>query len=167
MPSIQRAEPRNSSAGLLLFRHRNQQLEVLLAHPGGPFWQDRDAGAWTIPKGLIHEGEDTLAAACREFEEETSIRPSSPFIPLGSIRQKAGKTIYGWAWKGDANARRTRSNWMRTEWPRGSGNWMHFPEIDRCEWFDTETARQRINPAQIPFLTQLEQWWQNQESRQV
>src|SRR5688572_26617456 len=94
----------NVSAGLLLFRRSDAGLELFIAHPGGPFWKDRDAGAWTIPKGIVESGEDLLDAARREFEEETSIRPLGPFIPLGSIRQKAGKTIHAWAWEGDANA---------------------------------------------------------------
>ncbi|MBC7920239.1 MAG: NUDIX domain-containing protein [Ferruginibacter sp.] len=151
----------NTSAGLLLFRRRNGKPEVLLAHPGGPFWAKRDAGAWTIPKGLVNEGEATLAAARREFEEETGIRPEAPFHSLGSIRQKTGKTVHAWGWEGDADADQTSSNWVRLEWPRQSGEWIRFPEVDRCAWFDVETARQRIHPAQIPFLDQLEAWWQN------
>lgn len=91
------------SAGLLLYHRTGGELEVLLAHPGGPFWAHRDAGAWSIPKGLVEEGEDVLVAACREFEEETGLRPTGPFLSLGSVRQKAGKLIYAWAWQGDAD----------------------------------------------------------------
>lgn len=144
-----------TSAGLLLFRRRDGSTEVLLAHPGGPFWASRDAGAWTIPKGVVDEGEDFLDAARREFREETGIEPVGPFVSLGSIRQKAGKPVHAWAWEGDADASAVSSNDTRVEWPRGSGNWLTFPEVDRCEWFDIETARQKINPAQAEFLDRL------------
>jgi len=146
----------NVSAGLLLFRRGERGLEVFLAHPGGPFWAGRDEGAWTVPKGLVEEGEDPLAAARREFREETGIEPEGPFLPLGSIRQKAGKTVHAWAWEGDADPERVRSETMRTEWPRGSGRWLTFPEVDRCAWFDSETARARINPAQAELVSRLE-----------
>jgi predicted NUDIX family NTP pyrophosphohydrolase len=146
----------NVSAGLLLFRRRRGGLEVFLAHPGGPFWSDRDLGAWTVPKGLLEGGEDPLAAAIREFEEETNIRPEGPFLPLGSVRQKAGKVVHAWAWEGEADPRRARSNTMRAEWPRGSGRWFSFPEVDRCEWFDAPTARQKINRAQAELIDRLE-----------
>lgn len=144
------------SAGLLLFRRRAPDLEVFLAHPGGPFWRDRDAGAWTIPKGLVEEGEDLLAAARREFEEETGITPVPPFLPLGSIRQKAGKVVHAWAWEGDADPAAIVSNVMRTEWPRGSGRWLQFPEVDRCAWFRTAAAGARINPAQRELIDRLQ-----------
>ena len=146
----------NVSAGLLLFRRPWGGLEVFLAHPGGPFWKKRDLGAWTVPKGLVEEGEDTLVAAIREFEEETGIRPEAPFLPLGSIRQKAGKVVYAWAWEGDADARHVRSNVMRAEWPANSGRWLSFPEVDRCEWFDARSARQKINRAQAELIDRLE-----------
>jgi predicted NUDIX family NTP pyrophosphohydrolase len=144
------------SAGLLLYRHTGGGWEVLLAHPGGPFWAYRDAGAWSIPKGLVEEGEDVLMAACREFEEETGLRPIGPFLSLGSVRQKAGKLIYAWACQGDADPSRLTSNLMRTEWPRGSGQWLRFPEVDRCAWFDPLTAREKLNPAQTAFIERLE-----------
>ena len=146
----------NASAGLLLFRRSGARIEVFLAHPGGPFWRDRDLGAWTVPKGLLKEGEDPLSAAVREFEEETAIRPEGPFLPLGSVRQKAGKLVHAWAWEGEADPRRTKSNTMRAEWPRGSGRWLTFPEVDRCGWFDAPTARQKINPAQAELIDRLE-----------
>ena len=148
--------PASVSAGLLLFRRRPSGLEVFLAHPGGPFWRDRDAGAWTIPKGLVEPGEDLLAAAEREFLEETGIQPAPPFLPLGSIRQKGGKIVHGWAWEGDADASAIVSNVMRTEWPRGSGRWLEFPEVDRCAWFGTGAARARINTAQRELIDRLE-----------
>ncbi len=144
------------SAGLLLFRRPCDELEVFLAHPGGPFWEDRDLGAWTVPKGLVERGEDPLATAVREFEEETGIRPEGPFVPLGSVRQKAGKLVHAWAWEGEADARRVRSNTMRVEVPRGSGRWLTFPEVDRCEWFDAERAREKINPAQAELIDRLQ-----------
>jgi predicted NUDIX family NTP pyrophosphohydrolase len=144
------------SAGLLLFRRTSSGLEVFLAHPGGPFWSKRDDGAWTIPKGLVDDGEDLLDAARREFREETSVEPEGPFIELGAIKQKAGKTVHAWAWEGDADAESIRSNAMRTEWPRGSGRFLTFPEVDRCAWFDPGTARQKINAAQAEFIARLE-----------
>ena len=146
----------NVSAGLLLFRRPKGGLEVFLAHPGGPFWKTRDLGAWTVPKGLVERGEDPLAAAIREFEEETGVRPEGPFLPLGSVRQKAGKLVHAWAWEGEADPRQVRSNMMRAEWPRGSGRWLTFPEVDRCEWFDARTARQKINRAQAELIDRLE-----------
>jgi len=144
------------SAGLLLFRRRADALEVFLAHPGGPFWAKRDAGAWTIPKGEVDEGEDLLAAACREFAEETGFPLSGPFRPLGSLTQKAGKVVHAWACEGDADPAQVQSNTMRAEWPSGSGRWLTFPEVDRCAWFDLPTARQKINAAQVAFLDRLE-----------
>ena len=146
----------NVSAGLLLFRRRRGSLEIFLAHPGGPFWTKKDAGAWTIPKGVVDPGEEPLTAARREFAEETGIRASEPFIPLGSVRQRAGKVVHAWAWEGDADPDRVSSNAMSAEWPRGSGRWVTFPEIDRCAWFDSTTAREKINPAQAALIDRLE-----------
>jgi predicted NUDIX family NTP pyrophosphohydrolase len=148
--------PRKSSAGLLLYRRPSDRLEVFLAHPGGPFWNNRDAGAWTIPKGVAEPGEDLLATARREFEEETGVHAVGPFLPLGSIRQKAGKLVHAWAWEGDADPDRVTSNTMRTEWPRGSGQLITFPEVDRCAWFSPGVARQKINPAQAELIVRLE-----------
>jgi predicted NUDIX family NTP pyrophosphohydrolase len=132
-------------------------LEFFLAHPGGPFWANREDGAWTIPKGGVEAGEEILAAALREFQEETGIAPSGPFISLGSIRQRAGKIVHAWAWEGDADPSTIVSNSMTTEWPRGSGRRITFPEIDRCGWFDSEAARGKINAAQGELLVRLEQ----------
>lgn len=143
------------SAGLLLYRGGLAGLEVFLAHPGGPFWQRKDVGAWTIPKGAVEEGESFLAAARREFQEETGIVPGEPFLGLGQIRQKSGKVIHAWAWEGDADPARVTSNSMETEWPRGSGRIITFPEIDRCEWFSAEEAKRRINPAQAALIDRL------------
>ena len=156
-PPPRRARRPNLSAGLLLYRRGERGLELFLAHPGGPFWRDRDGGAWTIPKGVVDEGEDLLDAARREFEEETGIRPLGPFRPLGSIRQKAGKVVHAWAWEGDADPGRITSNSARTEWPPGSGRWIEYPEVDRCAWFDPAAARTRINPAQAELIDRLEE----------
>lgn len=146
----------NLSAGLLLYRRGPAGLELFLAHPGGPFWRDREAGAWTIPKGVVDEGEELLDAARREFEEETGIVPAGPFVPLGSVRQKAGKVVHAWAWEGDADASTITSNSARTEWPPGSGRWITYPEVDRCGWFDPTEARTRMNPAQAELVGRLE-----------
>jgi predicted NUDIX family NTP pyrophosphohydrolase len=146
----------NVSAGILLYRRREVHLEVLLAHPGGPFWAKRDAGAWSIPKGLLDAGEDPLAAACREFEEETGLQLSGPFQSLGSVRQKAGKLIHAWGCEGDADPTTLESNQARAEWPYASGRWISFPEVDRFGWFDPQTAREKLNPAQAEFIDRLE-----------
>jgi predicted NUDIX family NTP pyrophosphohydrolase len=153
---MRKLKRKNVSAGLLLFRRSGKGLEVFLAHPGGPFWSGRDLGAWTVPKGLVEDGEDPLATAVREFEEETGIQPEEPLLPLDSVRQKAGKLVHAWAWEGEADPRRVRSNSMRAEWPRGSGRWLTFPEVDRCEWFDARSARHKINPAQAELIDRLE-----------
>lgn len=144
------------SSGLILFRRTSGKLEVLLAHPGGPFWARRDAGAWTIPKGAVDEGEDLLDAARREFREETGIEADGPFISLGSIKQRAGKTVHAWAWEGDADPLAVTSNVMSTEWPRNSGKFLTFPEVDRCAWFDVRTAHAKINPAQAALIERLQ-----------
>lgn len=147
----------NVSAGVLLFRKDHiGNCEVFLAHPGGPFWAQRDAGAWTIPKGVPQEGEELFAAARREFEEETGIAIEGRFIPLGSVRQKAGKTVHGWACEGNADPAAIRSNSMPFEWPPHSGQWITVPEVDRCSWFDLPTGRAKINAAQQTFLDRLE-----------
>ena len=149
------SRPTNVSAGLLLFRRRGRTIEVFLAHPGGPFWSRRDAGAWTIPKGLVEAGEDAQAAACREFFEETAIAPRGPLLPLGAIRQRGGKRIEDWAFEGDADPQAVQSNLVRIEHPRGSGRWLTFPEIDRCAWFTPEAAREKLNPAQAELIDRL------------
>ena len=140
----------------MLYRRTAAGLEVFLAHPGGPFWKGRDAGAWTIPKGIAEPGEDLLIAACREFEEETGVHPTGPFVPLGVIRQKAGKLVHAWAWEGNADPAHVTSNSMKTEWPRGSGRWLTFPEVDRCAWFTPHEARLKINSAQTELIDRLE-----------
>jgi predicted NUDIX family NTP pyrophosphohydrolase len=144
------------SAGLLPYRWRDDQLEVFLVHPGGPFWASKDDSAWSIAKGEIGTDEAPLAAARREFEEETGIRASGPFISLGSVRQKAGKVVHAWAWEGDADAGAIVSNTAEIEWPPGSGRRVTYPEVDRCAWCDPESARRRINPAQAELIGRLE-----------
>jgi predicted NUDIX family NTP pyrophosphohydrolase len=144
------------SAGLLLYRHGPHGLEVFLAHPGGPWWTGRDAGAWTIPKGLIEPGEDPLVAARREFQEETGFTPEGPFLPLGSIRLKSGKIVHAWAAEGEADPARFTSGVFEVEWPRHSGHTRRFPEIDRCGWFDLATAAGKLNPSQVALLGRLE-----------
>ena len=145
------------SAGLLMYRRRAGALQVLLVHPGGPFWAKKDLGAWTIPKGEVAEGEDLLATARREFEEETSLRPDGPFEPLGSITQKAGKVVHAWAFEGDCDPTAVRSNTYKVEWPPRSGQWREFPEVDRAEWFSLADARAKINAAQAELLARLEE----------
>jgi predicted NUDIX family NTP pyrophosphohydrolase len=144
------------SAGILLFRRAGGAPEVFLAHPGGPFWKNKDAGAWTVPKGELDEGEDALAAAVREFAEETGIRLDGPFAALGEVRLKSGKRVHAWACQGDADPALVRSNEVTVEWPRGSGRSLTFPEVDRCAWFGLAAAREKINPAQAAFIDRLE-----------
>jgi len=145
------------SAGLLLYRVRNEALEVLLVHPGGPLWQKKDDGAWSIPKGEIAPGEDELTAARREFREETGVDPAGPFVPLGQVRQKGGKIVHAWACAGDCDPRAIKSNTFTMEWPPRSGRRQEFPEIDRAEFWPLEQARRKINPAQAHFLDALEE----------
>jgi predicted NUDIX family NTP pyrophosphohydrolase len=144
------------SAGLLMFRRGAGGLQVLLVHPGGPFWAKKDLGAWTIPKGELEEGEDELQAARREFAEETGIQPEGPFRPLGQVRQKGGKVVHAWAFEADCDPAAIRSNTCRVQWPPRSGRWLEVPEVDRAEWFDPAEARRRINPAQAELVDALE-----------
>jgi predicted NUDIX family NTP pyrophosphohydrolase len=146
---------KKQSAGILLYRLKDTGLEVFLVHPGGPFWRKRDAASWTIPKGEFTDKEQALEAAIREFREETGFTPTGPFAPLEPIRQKAGKTVYAWAAVGDLVPSLMKSNTVTLEWPPRSGRKLRFPEVDRGEWFNLSTARQKINPAQAAFLDQL------------
>jgi predicted NUDIX family NTP pyrophosphohydrolase len=143
------------SSGILLFR-RITELEVLLVHPGGPFWAKKDLGAWSIPKGEHDDTEEALAAAQREFEEETGAKPNpGELVDLGSVRQKSGKVVQAWALEGDLDADAIRSNTFTIQWPPRSGRQSEFPEVDRAAWFGIEEARERINPAQAAFLDRL------------
>jgi predicted NUDIX family NTP pyrophosphohydrolase len=143
------------SAGILLYRTVDGELQVLLGHPGGPTWTHRDLGAWTLPKGEIHPGEEPLQAAIREFEEETSLTPEPPFVPLGSVIQKSGKQVWGWASIGDADLTRLFSNTIQVQWPKGSGRLLTIPEIDRFGWFSIAVASEKMNPAQVELLDRL------------
>ncbi len=145
------------SAGLLMYRIRDGGPEFFLAHPGGPFWKDRDAGAWTIPKGEIQPGEEPLAAAQREFEEEIGFKPRGQFIGLTPIRQKSGKLVHAWAFEGDCDPSLVRSNTFKMEWPPNSGRFEDCPEVDRAGFFRMEEAKTKINPAQIRLLEELAQ----------
>jgi predicted NUDIX family NTP pyrophosphohydrolase len=144
------------SAGILLHRRRGDRVEVLLVHPGGPFWTRRDLGAWSIPKGEYEADEDPLAAARREFQEELGVAPpGGSALDLGEVRQKGGKVVHGWALEGDLDPEGIVSNTFPVEWPPRSGKWIQVPEVDRAEWFSLEEARERINPAQVVLLDRL------------
>jgi predicted NUDIX family NTP pyrophosphohydrolase len=146
-----------TSAGILLYRRRGGALEVLLAHPGGPFFRTKDEGHWTIPKGEVDPGEALVAVARREFEEETGHPPpEGKLLDLGSIVQKGGKVVYAWALEGDLDAAASVSNTFELVWPPGSGRLQVFPEIDRVEWFGPDEARRRVKPTQIPLIERLE-----------
>ena len=143
------------SAGLLLFRESAAGLEVLLVHPGGPFWAKKDDGAWSIPKGEFGDDEEALTAAKREFEEEMGAPPTGDFIPLEPVRQPGGKLVFAWALQADFDTSRVKSNMFSMEWPPKSGRKQEFPEIDRAGWFPIETARTKILKGQAGLLDQL------------
>jgi predicted NUDIX family NTP pyrophosphohydrolase len=144
------------SAGILVYRETNATLEVLLAHPGGPFWARKDAGAWTIPKGLVELGADLLATAEREFTEETGFVAEGPFVPLAAVRQTSGKIVHAFACRGDFDSTKLISNMFEIEWPPRSGQRRQFPEVDRAAWFDLAAAREKLIAYQRPFLIELE-----------
>ena len=144
------------SAGILLFRTSDRGLEVLLVHPGGPFWRRKDLGAWTIPKGEVEPGEDLLDAARREFHEETGhLAPEGDPIDLGEVRMRSGKTVHAWAIEGDLDPSRLHSMIAEIEWPPRSGHRLQVPEIDRVAWVAPGEARRRLNPAQAGFVDRL------------
>jgi predicted NUDIX family NTP pyrophosphohydrolase len=153
----QKQKRSNVSAGLLMFRRRKIDIvEFLLVHPGGPFWKKKDEGAWSIPKGEAQPGDDLLARAQIEFEEELGLKPSGDFLPLESIKQKGGKIVHAWAFEGDLPDNfELKSNTFEIEFPPRSGKLSEFPEVDRAEFFSDEIARLKINPAQIPFFDRL------------
>jgi predicted NUDIX family NTP pyrophosphohydrolase len=143
------------SAGILLYRRTGPRLEVLLVHPGGPFWAKKDEGAWTIPKGGYQQGEDALAAAKREFEEETGARPEGEAMALGSFRQSSAKIVEVWALEGAFDPARLKSNTFVMEWPPRSGRSSEFPEVDRAGWFTPELAARKILKGQRPIIEAL------------
>lgn len=143
------------SAGILLFRRRPEGVEVLLVHPGGPFWAKKEEGAWSIPKGLADEGEDLLAAARREFGEETGMAVEGPFLDLGAHRQSGGKTVVAWAAEGDFDPAALASNWFSIEWPPRSGKFGTFPEADRAGWFSLAEAHRKAVGGQRAIITAL------------
>ncbi len=142
------------SAGILAFRRNGPRLDLLLAHPGGPYWRKRDDGAWSIPKGLV-ETDDVLACARREFNEETGLTAEGPFLPLTPLRQKSGKLVHAFALEADFDLSGFSSNHFEMEWPPKSGKQQSFPEIDRIAYFDLATARRKILPGQKPFIDEL------------
>ena len=145
------------SAGLLMYRIRAGQLEVFLAHPGGPLFVNKDDGHWSIPKGETESDEELLAAAVREFTEETGIEPQGEFIELGLVKQKGGKLVHGWAFEGDWDeSRPLKSNTFEMEWPPRSGRKQHFPEIDRAGFFTIDEAKRKLKETQHPFLERLQ-----------
>ena len=143
------------SAGILLYRTRDRMIQVLLVHPGGPFWARKDDGAWSIPKGEYAEGDDPLDVAKREFREETGSDVLGTFRPLSPLKQPSGKVIAAWAVEGDLDAAAITSNSFSLEWPPKSGKQHQFPEVDRAGWFDLAAARTKLLPGQRPFLDQL------------
>lgn len=148
-----------TSAGIVLYHGSAEALEVLLVHPGGPFWAKKDEGAWSIPKGEVDEGEEPRACALRELEEELGEPPAievEQLIDLGTIRQKAGKLVHCWAAEAEFDPASLRSNTFTMEWPPRSGRQREFPEVDRADWFGLGSARRKINPAQVEFLDRLQ-----------
>jgi predicted NUDIX family NTP pyrophosphohydrolase len=144
-----------SSAGLLMYRRPQGVIEVFLVHSGGPFWEKKDLGSWSIPKGLFEEDEDPLEAAKREFKEETGFTVTGEFIPLTSLKQAGGKIIHAWAVEGDLDASSIKSNTFPMEWPPRSGKWKNFPEVDRAEWLTIDVAKEKILKGQIGFIEEL------------
>ena len=144
-----------TSAGLLMYRRHGEELEVFLVHPGGPYWADKDDGSWSIPKGEFST-ENALSAAIREFIEETGFAPEGEFRPLAPVVQPNAKVVYAWAFEGDCDPARLRSNTFALEWPPHSGVVQHFPEVDRAAWFTLDEARNKILRGQLPLLAELE-----------
>jgi len=144
-----------SSAGILMYRWSGPRLEVLLVHPGSPFWRNKDEGAWSIPKGEMDEGEDTEVAARREFTEETGIAVSGPLEPLGEVRQRGGKRVFAFVVEGDLDVEGVKSNTFEIEWPPKTGRMKSFPEVDRAAWFDLPAAQMKILESQRSLLDRL------------
>jgi len=144
-----------NSAGILLYRFKNEKLEVMLVHPGGPFWTKKDNAAWSIPKGLFEENENPLEAAKREFKEETGLEVQGEFIELGKLKQPSRKIVQAWAIENDLDESKIRSNTFTLEWPKNSGIVIEYPEIDKAGWFDIEQAKTKITKGQLGFLEKL------------
>ena len=155
---------RKESAGLLMFRRNGTEVEVLLGHPGGPYWSAKDGGAWSIPKGGINPGEDPLECAIREFREETGVAAEGPYIPLGSIVQRSGKIVHAWAVEGDCDPSCLTSVKTTTEWPPRSRRFIEIPEFDRAEFFSIARAREAINVAQAELLDRLMEYLKGQRA---
>jgi predicted NUDIX family NTP pyrophosphohydrolase len=148
---------KKQTAGILMYRWRGQVVEVFLVHPGGPFWANKDAGAWSIPKGEPYQGEDLLAAAKREFQEETGYSINGDFVALRAVKQAGGKIVHAWAVEGDCDAESIKSNTFSIEWPPRSGKRKEFPEVDRAAWLSLSLAKEKIQKNQRSLLEQLEQ----------
>jgi len=156
-PESQKQHRSLVSAGLLMYRLKGGTLEIFLCHPGGPFFAKKNEGVWSIPKGEVEADEDLLQTALREFEEETGIKPEGEFISLGHIKQKNGKIVHAWAFVGDwSEDKAIKSNTFTLEWPPQSGQKQEFPEIDQGVFFESETAKQKINPAQVALIERLQ-----------
>ncbi len=146
---------KKQSAGIILYRLEEEKLHIFLVHPGGPFWQKKDEGSWSIPKGEFLDGENPLKAAKREFEEETGSKPSGNFIELIPVKQKGGKTVYAWALQGNINADTIKSNTFTIEWPPKSNKLVTYPEVDKAAWFNADIACIKINPSQVALIDDL------------
>lgn len=143
------------SAGILVYRFKDGELQVMLVHPGGPFWKRKDKGAWSIPKGICEKNEASIEAAKREFKEETGFDVDGEFVDLGEIKQPSGKVVHIWAIKGDVDTTKIKSNTFKMEWPKGSGKIREYPEIDKGGWFSVNVAREKIVKGQKGFLDRL------------
>src|SRR5688500_13470173 len=155
-PKTDTPRPHTVSAGLMMYRRKAGRVEVLLVHPGGPWFAKKDAGAWTIPKGEPDEGEELIDTARREFREETGVAvPDIELLPLGQVKQKAGKVVHAWAFEGDCDPEKIVCNTFRMQYPPGSAQWRTFPEVDKAAFYGVEAAREKINPAQAAFLDRL------------
>ncbi|MGA2622003.1 MAG: NUDIX domain-containing protein [Thermoguttaceae bacterium] len=144
------------SAGLMMYRFRKTGLQVLLVHPGGPVWKNKDDGVWSVPKGEVEPGEDLLTTAQREFKEELGFKPLGQFVGLKPIKQKSGKMVHAWAFQGDCDPTKIESNLCTMEWPPGSGRQIQFPEVDKAVFFDLDVAKRKVNPGQVGLLEELE-----------
>jgi predicted NUDIX family NTP pyrophosphohydrolase len=144
------------SAGLIMYRRCDEHLQVLLVHPGGPFWAKKDLGVWSIPKGEVRAGEEPFSTAKREFEEELGISATGDFVPLGTVTQKSGKAVHAWAFEGSCDPSALHSNTFSMEWPPRSGTQQRFPEVDQASFFSVNEAKEKLNAAQVELVNRLE-----------